>query len=313
MIVYTAGLLPFLGSLGRDFVMLTKFPATTTNSFFRMFYLSNLIALIPGEYIWTKYNSLSDPRIKIPLTEVLLLSFITAAAGFLVFFGAGVVSTEWALIPVFSVLVAYPIGIYNSLKHYLASKIASAFPNVIMTGLILVLALRLSACYLLSLLIAAAVFLPLIMGLGGVRTTAEGLDIKKTFQFILLVGIPYAVFHAGNFLVISLNVNESQRVLWGNRISNYLFTFLLLAAPVFINAIKNRKIKISHYKMYISAALAAVLVLMTASALSAASAPDTALIILNAALVLLSSLIFYIIKIVVVHMINAGRGEWPAI
>jgi len=313
MVVYVAGLLPFLGSLLRDFVILSRFPATAVNSFFRYFYLSNLIALIPGEYIWTKYNTLSDRRIRIPSAEVLLLGLFTAAAAFIAFLGVGVISADWVLIPLFSVLAAYPIGITNGLKHYLTSKIVSAFPNVIMAGLTLVLAFRLSKSYLLSLLVTLAVFFPLVMRLNGVRTTSEQLNIRKTFRFILLVAIPFLVFHMGNFLVLSFNVHKSRLVLWGNRISNYLFTFLLLAAPVFINAIKNRPVKISHFKKYILMALAAVLALSAVSALSAAASPEAALVVLNAALALFSSLVFYVVKIVVVRMINDGSGEWPAI
>jgi hypothetical protein len=303
-IVYAAGVLPFLGSLLRDAVVLSQAPLAASDLFFRFFYLSNLAAMVQGELIWTKYNSEGRAKVSIPISELAFLLAVTAAAGSAVYFLGGRPDALWALIPGLSVLVAYPIGILNGWKRYLASKVVSAAPSVLMAVLVLAGTRRLAGAYGLGLVLTLAGALALLAAGLGFRIVRARSHFRSIFHSILLTSVPFALFYLGNYLLLSLSGPKSPLVLWGNRVSNYIFTFLLLATPVFLNTIKGRTIRVSRFAGPIRAAAAAAALVLIGAALLRPAAPDWALILLNLDISLVSALAHYLVKIFVVRRLR---------
>jgi len=311
VVVYASGIMPFFGSLARDLVILSKFPSSVSNNFFKFFFLSNLISLVPSEFIWTKYNSLPGQRARIPAAEIGLMAVLTASAGYLAFRAAGATSWFWTLVPVLSVTVAYPIGIYNGLKLYIPSKIVSTLPNLIMAGLTLAFFSRLPEAYALSLALTMAVFFPFLAGRGRIAWTAERLDFGATFRIIVLTAIPLAVFHSGNFLLLGLNRSQNRAVLWGNRISSYLLTFLILATPVFINTLKSRPFRIRDFRPAIRAAVGLIIFFLVLGFILRRPQPHLALIALNLDLSFLAALLHYLIKVIIVRRLHWESPDLP--
>jgi hypothetical protein len=303
-IVYAAGILPFLGSLFRDAAVLSRAPIAASDLFFRFFYLSNLAAMVQGELIWTKYNSEDRPQAPIPLSELAFLVLITAAAGAFVFLPAGGADRIWALIPVLSVLVAYPIGILNGRKRYLTSKVVSAAPSAVMAVLVLAGAGRLAGAYGLALVLTLAGSVFLLAAGRGFRIVRERSRFGPVIQSIFLTSIPFALFYLGNYLLLSLSGPKSPIILWGNRASNYIFTFLLLATPVFLNTIKGRTVRVSRFAGPIGAGAAAAVFVLALAALLRPAAPDWALILLNLDITLVSAIAHYLVKIFVVRKLR---------
>jgi len=310
-LVYASGLFPFFGSLLRDFAILSRVPVSEATSFFKYFFLSNLVALIPAEYIWTKYNSLPGQRARIPAAEIGLMAGLTVSAGYLAFRAAGATSWFWTLVPVLSVIVAYPIGIYNGLKLYLPSKIVSTLPNIIMAGFTLVLSFHLPASYSLSLVIVSAVVFSFLAGGKRIQITAERFDIGSTLRMILLTAIPLAAFYSGNFYLLGLNHSQNRAVLWGNRISSYLLTFLILATPVFINTLKSRSFRVRDFSRAIRAAVGLIAFFLVLGFILRRPQPHLYLIVLNVDLSFLAALLHYLIKVIVVRRLHWESPEPP--
>ncbi len=304
-IVYAAGVLPFLGSLLRDAVVLSRAPLASSDLFFRLFYLSNLAAMVQGELIWTKYNSEERRKVSIPASELAFLLAVTAAGGAGVYLLAGRPDALWAGIPLLSVLVAYPIGILNGWKRYLTSKLVSAGPSVLMALLVLAGTGRLAGAYGLGLVLTLAGALALLAGGFGFRVVGARSHFPSVIQSILLTSIPFALFYLGNYLLLSLSGPKSPLILWGNRVSNYIFTFFLLATPVFLNKIKGRTIAVSRLAGPIRAAAAAAVLVLAAAALLWTSAPAWALILLNLDITIVSALAHYVVKVLVVRKLRA--------
>lgn len=305
-IVYAAGVLPFLGSLLRDAVILSQAPVAASDLFFRLFYLSNLAAMVQGELIWTKYNSEGRAKVSIPVSELAFLLAVTAAAGSAVYFLAGRPDALWALIPVLSVLVAYPIGILNGWKRYLVSKVVSAGPSVLMAVLVLAGIGRLVEAYGLGLVLTLAGAIALLAAGLGFRIVRARSHFRSIVHSILLTSIPFALFYLGNYLLLTLSGPKSPLVLWGNRVSNYIFTFLLLATPVFLNRIKGQTIPVSRFAGQIRAAAAAAALVLVGAALLRPAAPEWALILLNLDISIVSALAHYLVKIFVVRKLRAS-------
>lgn len=317
-IVYAAGVLPFLGSLFRDAVVLSQAPLAASDLFFRFFYLCNLAAMVQGELIWTKYNSEGRAKVSIPVSELVFLLTITAAAGSAVYFLAGRPDPLWALIPFLSVLVAYPIGILNGWKRYLASKVVSAGPSVLMAVLILAGTGHLAGAYGLGLVLTLAGALAILAAGFGFRIVRARSNFRSIVHSILLTSIPFALFYLGNYLLLALSGPKSPLVLWGNRISNYIFTFFLLATPVFLNRIKGRTIPVSRFAGPIRAAAAIAFLVLAGAALLRPAAPEWALILLNLDITIVSALAHYLVKIFVVRRLRdrptfLQEGRPPAV
>lgn len=303
-IVYASGILPFLGSLLRDAAVLSRAPVAASDLFFRFFYLSNLIAMVQGEFIWTKYNSEDRPKAPIPLSELAFLVLVTAAAGSLLFLPARGTDRIWALIPVLSVLVAYPIGLLNGRKRYLASKVVSTAPSAVLAVLVFAGAGRLAGDYALALLVTLAGSAAVLAAGRGFRIVRERSRFGPVIHSILLSSIPFAIFYLGNYLLLRLSGPKNPSILWGNRITNYIFTFFLLATPVFLNKIKGRTVPFSRFAGPIRAAAASILLVLALAALLRPAAPDWALILLNLDIALVSALAHYLVKILVVRRLR---------
>jgi hypothetical protein len=307
-IVYAAGILPFLGSLLRDAVVLSRAPVAASDVFFRLFYLSNLAAMVQGELIWTKYNAQERSRAFVPFSELAFLLIITAAAGGLVFLLSGRPDGLWVVIPVLSVLVAYPIGILNGWKRYLSSKVVSAAPSVLTAVFVLAGTSRLAGAYGLGLVLALAGALVLLAAGFGFGVVRERSRFRPLIQSILLTSVPFAVFYLGNYLLLSLSGPKTSLILWGNRVSNYIFTFLLLATPVFLNRIKGRAIPVARLAGPIRAGSGAAILVFASAALLRGASPAWALILLNLDITIVSALGHYIVKVLVVRKLGAPSG-----
>jgi hypothetical protein len=308
--VYAAGFLPFLGSLIRDAAILSTAPVVVAEEFFKYFYLANLVAMIPGEFIWTKWNAVADARPRIPAAEITALAGGTGCAAAAVFASAGWTSWAWVLIPVLSVLLAYPIGIYNGLKLYLPSKVVSTAPNVLAALLVVSRGLPPSAAYAAALTLSLAGVGLILKWRHGLRISEKPAEFRTVFQSILLTSIPFAVFYFGNYSLLALAGRTSRFVLWGNRAANYAFTFLLLASPVFINKLKGRAVRVGFFARPLGFGAAFTVLLLGAVFLLRSSAPEAALVVLNFDLTFFSALAFYIVKIIVVRKIS--RPENPS-
>ncbi len=312
-IIYAAGILPFLGSLVRDAVVLSRSPVSVSDVFFRLFYLSNLASMVQSEIIWTKYNSEERRKVPVPLSEIAFLLAMTAAAGAAVYVVAGKPDWLWAGIPILSVLAAYPIGILNGRKRYLASKIVSSGPSVLTAVVVLAGTRRLAGAYGLGLILTIAGALAFLAAGSAFRVVRAPFHIRPVIQSILLTPVPFALFYLGNYFLLTLSGPKSPLVLWGNRASNYVFTFLLLATPVFLNRIKGRTISISMLSGPMRAASAAAVLVLILAAVLRTAAPEWALILVNLDITIVSAMVYYVVKILVVKKLrpspaSAGRG-----
>jgi hypothetical protein len=265
--------------------------------------------MVQGEFIWTKYNSQDRSRASVPISELLFLGLVTLIAGSSVFLLAGWPDWIWALIPILSVLVAYPIGILNGWKRYLMSKVVSSAPSALMAVLILAGFGRLSGAYGLGLVLTLAGALAVLAAGHGLRFDRTRPHFGSVIQSILLTSIPFAFFYLGNFLLLTLSGPKSHLVLWGNRVSNYVFTFLLLATPVFLNTLKGRTVGISRFSGQIRAAAAAGILVLALAVILRPTSPDWALILLNLDITIVSALAHYLVKVFVVRKLQAAASS----
>jgi hypothetical protein len=306
-IVYAAGILPFLGSFLRDGVILSRASLGASDLFFRFFYLSNLTGMVQAEFLWTSYNMTGRTRAFIPAGELLVLVLGTAAAGAGVFGLAGWPDPLWAAMPVLSILVAYPIGILNGWKRYFASKVVSTAPSALMAVFVLGGITRLSGAYALALVLSLAGALAILAAGHGVRVTRDKARFDVLLHSILLTSLPFALFYLGNFLLLTLSGPKSRFVLWGNRISNYIFTFLLLATPVFLNALKDRAVGIGRFSLQIRMAAASAAIVLALAAFLRPSAPDWALVLLNLDITIVAALAHYLVKVRIVRKLRSAN------
>jgi len=238
-VVYTSSMLPFLSTLLRDYSVITTRTADIANLFFVNFNIANFISIIPGEYLWTKCNLAHEKPARFEFFEFCLLVVSTLAASIILLCFLGVRFSAWYFIPAFSIIFGYPIGVLNGLKMYFFSRMIQATLGVIMAAMVFVVSADLPNIYFISLVITAGLFLAPVFFKRILIMSWSRIDYKKLVNALLVTIVPYACFYIANSIALSANDNNSRMVIISNRISVYLFTFILMASPVFMNMFKH--------------------------------------------------------------------------